>query len=292
MRRSLEVVNPPMDQTQSTFGFNSRWLLGFCACLLATTAPAQRIPGITVPVRQVQLSAMVPGTVDRVLVEEGAVVNAGDLLVELDKRMELLEVERRKLIFESKAELEAAQMRRALLKAEWETTLRLFESTRSVSQEDRDRKELEYKLAAADLARIEALELQEDVEYRMANEQLRRREIRAPFDGVVTAVFLKEGEGCDPRQPLVALVDASECEFICNIPVSVTGALQLGSKVSMEIESGDGALLRREATVSFVSPVVDPASGLREIRARFPNPDGVIAPGVTGVLLLGDAAGD
>ncbi len=264
---------------------NARVVLLFCLLASGAAAAPLRIPGITAPIREARLSANVPGTVLQVHVEEGDVVKEGDLLVELDQGFERLEVERRKLIAESKAELEAAQHRVALLENEWEVTRRLFESTRSVSEEDRDRKELEYKLARADLKRLEALEQQEEIEYNMAQEQLNRRRIRAPWDGVVTRIFVKEGEGCDPRQPLVALVDPSRCEFVCNVPPAQARRLRVAGAVMLLVEDGDTPV-ERQGTVFYVSPVVDPASGLQEVKVRFDNNDGAVSPGVTAWLLL------
>lgn len=243
------------------------------------------VAGITAPVRAAQLSALIPGTVAQCPVEEGAAVAAGDLLVQLDQRLEQLEVERRKVIADNKAELDAARMRMDLLKAEFETTRRLFETTKSVSQEDRDRKELEYKLASAEFTRVQAVEMQEELEFRMAQEQLSRREIRAPFAGVVTKVFLQEGEACDPRQPLVELVDASECEFVCNASPAQAATFRPDQQVGLEVESPAGPVAR-SGRVFFVSPVVDPASGLQEVRVRFDNRDRAVAPGVTARLLL------
>jgi len=40
-------------------------------------------------------------------------------------------------------------------------------------------------------------------------------------------------------------------------------------------------------TISFVSPVADPASGLVELRVTFPNPGERIRPGIKGSVVLG-----
>jgi RND family efflux transporter MFP subunit len=268
----------------------NRGTLFFLLATLLTSASSFaaegiRIPGITRPVNAVTLSSIIPGTVSKIHAGQGSAVRAGDLLVELDKRFEELEVERRRIISESRAELDAAEQRMILLKNEWETTRRLYESTRSISQEDHDRKELEYKLAAAEYERIKMVELQEEVEYRMALEQLNRREIRAPFDGIVTKVYLKEGEGCDPRQPLIDLVDATRCEFVCNIRVNLAALLAPGEPVNILVTSGRTPV-KIEGIVDFISPVVDQASGLQEVIVRFDNTNGAISPGVDAHLVL------
>jgi len=217
--------------------------------------------------------------VEKILVEEGQQVKSGELLITLEKRIEELEVERRRMIAENKTELRAAEQRQQLLKNEWETTRRLFETTKSVSQEDRDRKELEFHLASAEVERILAQEMQEEVEYKMAQEHLTRREIRSPMDGRVTRIHLHEGEGCDPRQPLISLVDNSRCEFVANMPVSLAAQLRVEARVVLIAETGNGRV-PREGYVFYISPVVDPASGLQEVKVRFDNVDGAVPPGV------------
>ena len=251
-----------------------------------TSSEPVRIAGITAPVNRATLSSVLPGKIDKIHVVEGTPVKSGQLLIELDKRLETLDVERRKLLTDSQSELEAAAHRATLLQAEWETANRLFESNKSISREERDRKLTEYKLAATEHERLKMVENLEELEYRMAVEQMNRRDILAPFDGIVTRLYLKEGEGCNDRQPLVDVVDARTCEFICHMPAVHAVNLEKDSVVTLEIESGAGPL-KREGRIFFISPVVDPASGLREVQVRIDNADGSITPGVNAFLILG-----
>ena len=260
-------------------------VLALCAFAAKSVADPVRIAGITAPVNRATLSSVLPGQIAKIHVVEGTPVQAGQLLIELDKRLEALDVERRKLLSESQSELEATAQRVQLLQAEWETANRLFENNKSISREERDRKETDYKLAATEHERLKMVEMQEALEHRMAVEQMNRRDIRAPFDGVVTRLYLEGGEGCDDRQPLVDVVDARTCEFVCHMPAVHAAGLKKDTQVALEVESGSGPL-KREGRVFFISPVVDPASGLREVQVRFDNSDGSVTPGVNAFLLL------
>lgn len=260
-------------------------VLALCGLAAKSVADPVRIAGITAPVNRATLSSVLPGQIAKIHVVEGTPVQAGQLLIELDKRLEALDVERRKLLSESQSELEATAQRVQLLQAEWETANRLFENNKSISREERDRKETEYNLAATEHERLKMVEMQEALEYRMAFEQMNRRDIRATFDGVVTRLYLEEGEGCDDRQPLVDVVDARTCEFVCHMPAVHAADLKKDSAVVLEIESGKGPM-KREGRVFYISPVVDPASGLREVQVRFDNSDGSVTPGVNAFLLL------
>src|SRR5688572_27394168 len=58
--------------------------------------------GLTEPVLDVTLSASVPGIITARRFKEGDFVKEGEAIVELDKRLEELELERRKLVLEAR----------------------------------------------------------------------------------------------------------------------------------------------------------------------------------------------
>ena len=156
-------------------------------CLGVMVSRAQQalpIPGITEAINDVILSAPAAGIIGSVLTREGDFVSAGDTILELDKRLEELEAERRKQVFDLK-------------KTDMESSKKLFEKTISLSREEMDKKITEYAVAQA--------------EFELAQEQLKRRLIVAPFDGTVTAIMQEVGEACQAQQPLVRLVDTRKC---------------------------------------------------------------------------------
>lgn len=242
-------------------------------------------PGITEAIRDVKLSLSVQGRISRIFFEEGARIKKGQRILELDKRLEELEVERRKLIWESKAELESAEARVLTLKSQFESTRELFESTGSVSREELEEKELEYKLAVAEQKRLETEEERQRIEYEMALETLRKRRLASPIGGVIIKLFLDVGESIEPEQPLVHMVDTSRCLFVSNVEEKVGRTLKNGQYLDLKIQAGSRSVTRKGAIV-FVSPVVDPASGLLEVKAEFGNKNGAVRPGVAGFMFL------
>jgi RND family efflux transporter MFP subunit len=243
------------------------------------------VSGITEPIHDLTLSASVAGTVATIFFEEGADVRKGKAILELDKRLEELEVKRRKVVWESKAELNSAAAQVATLGSLLNTTRDLFESTGSVSKEELQKQQLEYDVAVAEHQRLEIAEEREHIEYKMAVEQLRKRILRAPIQGSITKLFLEKGESCEPREPLVHLVDTSKCLFICTVEERVGRTLKNGQSVDLEIQAGAGSIAKK-GRIWFASPVVDPASGLQEVKVLFDNSDGKVRPGVTGVMIL------
>ncbi len=243
------------------------------------------VSGITEPIKDVTLSVSVAGTISTIFFKEGAHIEKGQSILDLDNKLEELEVERRKLLWESKAEVESAAAQVATLKSILESTRELFKSTASVSKEELEKMELEYELAIAEHQRLEIAEERERIEYEMALETLYKRSLKSPIEGVIIKLFLEEGENCEPLQPLAHVVDTSKCLFVCNVEEWIGRTLRKGQSVHLRIRTGSKSTAKK-GTIIFVSPVVDPASGLLEVKAKFNNRDGAVRPGVAGVILL------
>jgi RND family efflux transporter MFP subunit len=252
----------------------------------AAAGPAQGLSprGITEPLHDAKVSSAVAGTVVAIRVTEGQLVKAGDPVFELDSDLETLEVERRKLIAESTVEVDAARNRMETLGVDLEGTRRLHEQTHSVSAEDLRKKELEYRLAKADLDRLVVSHKREEIEYRIAVAQRQKKTVTAPFDGVVVKLQLELGESASQQQPLFRIVDTSRCRLVVHMEQAPSLKLKPGAKVNLRIMEADGPVAV-QGSVEFISPLVDAASGLREVKVVFDNPDGRVHPGVAGLIV-------
>lgn len=220
--------------------------------------PVILLPGITESFLEVSLSSSVAGIIARQPFKEGDVVKAGDAVVELDRKLEELEVERRKLVADSR-------------RTDYEGTQKLFANTKGTSKEEVEKKEVEYRVAV--------------VEHETAIEQLRKRYIVAPFPGHITEILLHPGEACQPYQPVVRMVDTRQCYFVGNLEAKLAAVLKTNQAVRLEIDTG-AAPVKVEGKVTFLSPVADPASGLVKVKVLFPNVDGRVRPGLAGNVLV------
>jgi RND family efflux transporter MFP subunit len=216
------------------------------------------VTGITESYFDVTLSSSVAGIIAKQPFKEGDAVKENDAVMELDRKLEELEVERRKVIVENR-------------KTDFDGTKKLFEKTKGTSKEELDKKETEYRVAV--------------VEYETAAEQLRKRYIVAPFAGHITQILLHPGEACQPYQPVVKMVDTRQCFFVSNIDAKLAAGMKTNQAVQLEIETG-AAPVKVAGKVSFLSPVADPASGLVKIKVLFPNGDGRVRPGLPGTMTI------
>jgi membrane fusion protein (multidrug efflux system) len=225
----------------------------FAVCS-AFAAEVKSVSGITEPFMDVTLGASVAGIIHTESFKEGDAVKKGDVIIELDKRLEELEVERRKAVMEQN-------------RMTFESTRALAQSTKSVSKEELAKKEAEYNVSVA--------------EHGIAVEQLAHRQITAPFAGAITDIQLHPGAACAPYQSVVRIVDTTRCYFIGQIEGKSASSLRLDQPVKIEIEGGATV----NGRICFISPVVDPASGLAKVKALFDNADGKIRPGLAAKLL-------
>src|SRR5437667_11787835 len=127
--------------------------------------------GITEPFLDVTMSASVAGIITAQKFKEGDFVKEGDVILELDKKLEELETARRKLVMDNK-------------KVDFEATEVLFKNTKAVSGEEREKKEVENLLSV--------------VEHDVAPELLRRRSILGHLSGIIPEVIRRVGEACQP----------------------------------------------------------------------------------------------
>lgn len=254
-------------------------------------ADAIQVRGITEPYRSLILKSggkrnpPWSGKIAHVCVEEGDTVDVNQILVEMDRSEEEIDARLRKLIAESKAELASAEERAATLGSLAESARKLYERTRSISKEDIDKKELEFRLAVFEKHRLTVVKEREKLEADLASEALGKRTLRSPIAGIVVKVFMHDGETCEPVDPLIQVVDVSKGYFIGNVEEKIGRALTKGQPMELRLQAGSQQV-PVQGKVSFVSPIVDPSSSLMVVKVEFENPGGSIRPGVAGVLVI------
>ena len=248
-------------------------------------AMAAEISGITKPINDVKLSSEVGGKITKIYFNEGDQIMVNDLILDLSKKIEEQEVLRRKLIWEDKTEAESALIRSETIKSMLDSTRELFEATGSVSKEELQEKQLEYDLSVAEHQRLMITERREQIEYEMALESLKKMSLRSPIGGIIKEIFLEEGEICEPRQELAHVVNISKCLFVSNIEESLSYRLKRGQTVSLTFQINSKPV-RKKGIIIYISPVVDSASGLMEIKVEFENKNFAIRPGIPGTMRI------
>jgi RND family efflux transporter MFP subunit len=238
------------------------WLVGAAVLLHSVrslAADASWVTGVTEPVKDVTLAFPIVGVVGSRPLEEGATVRKDQVVIELDKQLEELDLERKRLA----RELAASELERLKSLA--------LRNAISVSKEEIEKKRSEFEIAKVDVELAAAV--------------LKRRQLISPIDGQVAQFFKDVGEKCEDQQPVVRIVDTRRFHLVANLEPRLAQPLKLNQKVRVEVLVGDSPITV-EGTLIYLSPVADAASGLLRIKAVFENPEGKIRPGIAGRLRI------
>jgi membrane fusion protein, multidrug efflux system len=276
-----------------TFAMGLRWMgTGLLAAFSFLQAGAQTpvaafsasAPGVTQAMRDVKLSVTVAGRIESLLVSEGSRVRQGELLLHLDRTLEQLEVQRRRLLLQDHVRIDELKQKEQVLQQQVQSLLPLLASG-GVSRKQVEDEGIALGNVMADRRALEAVKEREQVELQLAQEAYERRHLRSPINGIVTKLAARQGESVAPSEPVITVVDTSRVRFIAAVPAAAGQRLRPG--LSVRIDLGPEVRLSfRQAQLVFVSPVTDPSSGLVEVIAEFDNPEGVVRPGITGRLLF------
>lgn len=256
------------------------------ACpLFGFAAEARTISGLIYPLHDITLSAGVPGLVMRRLVQPGQRVKATQVLVMLDDRLQIIESDRRKVIFEDQSELVSVRERTAIMSTLLQDARNIFKQTGSISKDELFRLDAEYITSRGRLDQLVEQKKRERLEYEGAERERQQRYIVAPVNGIVTKVIPQVGEWAKLGDPVVLLVDSSTSVLHVAIPHKEIGNLKMGDVQAIDLEAG-AAVPVVTGKVTFISPVADPASGLVEVRVTFLNPQLAVKPGVKGSIQI------
>lgn len=221
--------------------------------------------GIAAPVQQAILSTKLMGTVTQVLVKEGDLVSAGQLLVRIDAR-DLGAKSAQAAASVSDAD---AMHREAVTQTNRIRAL-YADSAATRAQLDAAQTGLARAEAGVRVARAASAEIGAVSSYAA---------VRAPFGGIITRRFVDPGAFAAPGAPLVAIQDASQLRITANATPNVAQAIHRGQPLDATIE---GKPFR--AIVEGVVPST--AGNLYTINALLPNPGRIILAGSTATLAL------
>ena len=237
----------------------------------AAAPPAQAPRGLGCliePDRVADVGTQVVGVVERLHVERGGAVRAGQPLLELRADVERANVgvaERRAAI-DADVRAAEASLELALHKVKRAEAL---VAQGFVSDQALELAGGEHELAAHKLAQARGQRGIWHQERRVAQAQLALRTVRSPFAGVVVERFANLGERVEERALMrVAVIDPLRVELM--VPTAQYGRVKRGDRVSIQPElPGAIAVL---ATVNHVDGVLDAASNSFRVRLTLPNP--------------------
>jgi membrane fusion protein (multidrug efflux system) len=194
--------------------------------------------------------AKVGGVVQKLLVEEGDVVRAGQVLAKLDDE---------KLKFQydqAKASLEK-------LENEYRRSEELYEKQLiSTETYQKAKYDLEVQKAAFRLVEL-------DLEYTA---------IRTPISGVVAERLIKVGNMIALHQPVFRITGMDTLLAVIHVPERHLSKLRVGQNALLRVDAINGGVFH--GSIKRISPVVDPASGTVKVTVEIMDKTRQLKPGM------------
>ncbi|WP_376961028.1 efflux RND transporter periplasmic adaptor subunit [Azospirillum sp. A26] len=192
----------------------------------------------------------IAGRISEIAFKEGQRVGKGTVLVRLDDAI-------------ARATLAQAQASIAFSRAELS---RADQLVRQNTGPLRNREQASAKLLADEAA------------VQLARAQLDKQVIAAPFDGVLGLRKVSVGDFVQAGKDIVNLEDIDTLKLDFRVPEMFLPAVKVGQTVRVAVDAFGGRSF--EGTVYAIDPLVDVNGRALAIRARVPNPDGSLRPGL------------
>ncbi len=242
----------------------------------------------------VEVRARVSGYLNEAPFTDGALVTRGELLFVIDSRPY------RAALDEARAALTGARARLELAERDLARAEQIY-AARTISERDLDTRTEERKAAAAAIAETEA-------RVKAAELDLEFCEVRAPIAGRVGRKLVTVGNlvtgGTEDATLLTTIVSVDPIHVYVNADerayLRYQRLAQSGERPSsrdqpnpVRLQLADEEGFPHHGYVDFVDNRLDPATGTIQGRAVFPNPDGVLVPGLFArVQIIGEGPYD
>lgn len=238
-------------------------------------------PAIINGIQDVEIRPKMSGFLTQINVTEGQQVQAGQLLFVIDNETYQAQVR------QCQAAVNTAQSQVNTARLTFENTQQLHQN-RVVGDYELQTAENAYNSAKAQLAQAQA-------SLASARESLSFCYVKSPARGVVGTLPYKKGTLVSASNVLTHVADISQMEVYFSVTEKdmlalskadggLNGALEQFPSVKLRL--ADGSVYGMEGRVAAISGVIDQATGSVQLKAHFPNPDGLLKSGGSGTIII------
>jgi RND family efflux transporter MFP subunit len=224
---------------------------------------------IVEPSEIVELGSSVPGILNSTLVERNDFVEQGELLAELDSRVERATLELAIARAEMNTSLKLRRENAAFGQRTEKRNKKLFKES-TISAQDMDKVKTETYIAQLQAQQEEDNKRIAELEAVRAQQALDQRTIKSPITGVITEKYKSVGEYVE-AEPVyrIANLDPLHVELI--VPTEHLGSIERGMKAQVRLQLDSHADQSYVAVVRSVDRVADAASGTFGVLLVMPN---------------------
>lgn len=224
----------------------------------------------------VEIHARVSGLLDKVFVSEGQKVVKGQPLFKIS------DVELQISLLKAEALFKSAKAQQRIAAVELEQAQTLFDK-KVIADKELELAKAKHEAAAAKTIHAAA-------EKKAIRQKINFTNIRAPFDGVLDRIPLKEGSLVENGTLLTNVSQLDDVYAYFSIPESQYFSMMKENKLE---EEGDirlilpnGIIYDKKGELRTADGDIDRQTGSIQYKARFHNPDGFIKHGTSGKLII------
>jgi RND family efflux transporter MFP subunit len=256
-------------------------------------------PGEAYTEKKIALTTEVTGTIKSLNVKEGKHVRAGEVLVEIDDQEYRLKWERSEalrlkylsdLLLDKQfappnKEMDAGAVER-IKKAEQDFSKAgsLF-GQGLISREEFEKAKRSYEslLIESGVKQEEVMAAakgltQAEIDAKIAQMELERTKIRAPFAGIISGIKVSPQENISAGRELFTLVDISQIKVQARVLESEIGKMKVGYEAALRFSAYPGKTFKGH--VEAVSPIINPEDRTCAVHIAVENPQEEIKPGM------------
>jgi RND family efflux transporter MFP subunit len=256
-------------------------------------------PGEAFTEKKIALKTEVTGTIKSLNVKEGKHVRAGEVLVEIDDQEYRLKWERSEalrlkylsdLLLDKQfappsKEIDAGAVER-IKKAEQDFSKAgsLF-GQGLISREEFEKAKRSYEslLIESGVKQEEVMAAakgltQAEIDAKIAQMELERTKIRAPFAGIISDIKVSPQENISAGRELFTLVDISQIKVQARVLETEIGKMKVGYEATLRFSAYPGKTFKGH--VEAVSPIINPEDRTCAVHIAVENPQEEIKPGM------------
>ncbi len=218
--------------------------------------PVLSAVGTLEPVQGVDVTVEIPGMVAAIYFKSGQVVEKGEILLTLDARSDM-------------AQLESLTASEELARLQLERRIKLVEK-KMTPQSELDVSEAEYKRIRAQVKNQEIL--------------IDKKKIRAPFSGILGIRKIDVGQYLSSGTPIVSLQTMDPIFADFTLPQQRLKDIYEGQMVEFHIDSWNDLTFKGQITA--IEPAVDPLTRNFSLRATLDNTQTKLRPGMFGAVTI------
>ena len=249
------------------------WWYFYAQAPAASGAPQQAQGGFAVPVETARVTV---GPIERRLTAVGSLRSNESVVIRPEIAGRIAEFR-----FDEGERVEKGQPLVRLDDTVWRAVVDLVQGALELSQANYARAlDLLQRKAGTTKARDEAFSQMrvDQAELLLAKARLDKSAISAPFDGVVGLRKVSVGDFVDVGDEIVNVeqIDPLKADF--RVAESYLGAVRPGQRIELGVDAFPGQAFTGE--VYAIDPLIDEAGRSILLRAKLPNPEHVLRPGL------------